>query len=381
MPGNSWARSLAGGVRDTASGDVLTGPGNTSGISGEAQFGIDSLKQNTTGVNGASSGTQADTIPENGEYTAIASVSFTTSGYIGFSGRGTGIFAFDPVEMSVQWRINDTGNNSSTQPAIANGVGYMPFSSTDEVVAYDMETGNEQWSFGLDGRPTSALTYKNDVLYLGDDSNAAYAIDTDGNQVWKTSNGLNNRPRTAIAATDSAIYIASDQGQVSRHDPSDGSVDWTFSDPSDVTNGAVFANGTVYTTTRGGDGNLYAINADDGTEKWSTQIGYQNAPPAYSDGLIYTHESDTAVYALNESDGSENWSDSSYSPKAFQYGSTTVAADTLLVPGDKELVAHDKKDGSILWRFTNISDEPLTPTSVDGISIVNGLNTDTIQVE
>ena len=62
---------------------------------------------------------------------------------------------------------------------------------------------------------------------------------------------------------------------------------------------AVF-NGTVYVGSN--DGKLYAINAADGSIKWTmTTSGAISSSPAVADGVVYVGSTDGSLYAANAS--------------------------------------------------------------------------------
>jgi eukaryotic-like serine/threonine-protein kinase len=67
-------------------------------------------------------------------------------------------------------------------------------------------------------------------------------------------------------------------------------------------------NGVVYIGAE--DGNVYALNAATGAEKWSYPTGVEivNSSPAVVNGVVYIGSYNGEVYALNAATGAKEWS-------------------------------------------------------------------------
>jgi outer membrane protein assembly factor BamB len=76
-------------------------------------------------------------------------------------------------------------------------------------------------------------------------------------------------PTTTVTAD--MIYVGSDDGNLYALDASDGSQQWSFTTGGDVSSSPAVVDGTVYVGS--GDSNLYAVDASDGTEQWSFATG------------------------------------------------------------------------------------------------------------
>lgn len=139
-----------------------------------------------------------------------------------------------------------------------------------------------------------------------------------------------------------------------------------FSTGGRVTSPTVM-DGTVYAGS--GDGTVYAVNADDGSQKWTFGTGGTVRAPAVESGTVYIGSQGGHVYALNASDGTKQWEWPF--PKGGASGAPTVANGTVFAPGaDDRFFALNADDGSELWRvFTEecAGGQVRTPAVVDGV--------------
>jgi serine/threonine protein kinase/predicted nucleic acid-binding protein len=126
---------------------------------------------------------------------------------------------------------------------------------------------------------------------------------------------------------------------------------------------------------------VYALNAEDGSEQWSSKIGGRlYSPPAVVDGTVYigsspsanVSEDVSAVHALDSRDGTEQWS--------FETGdgvtsSPAVADGTVYVGSrDESVYALDAGDGTERWSFETDDGVDSSPAVVDGTVYVGDLS-------
>jgi outer membrane protein assembly factor BamB len=90
-------------------------------------------------------------------------------------------------------------------------------------------------------------------------------------------------------------------------------------------------NGTVYVGST--DGNLYALNATTGHERWAAPTaGIGASSPAVANGLVYMGDTGDHVDAFDASDGSRLWnftigSPINFSSAAVSNGLVTIGSD------------------------------------------------------
>jgi len=80
---------------------------------------------------------------------------------------------------------------------------------------------------------------------------------------------------------------------------------WSFTAGSSFYSSPAVVDDTVYIGND--DGNIYALNADDGTEEWryTTGLNIIESSPAVVGGTVYIGSRDSNIYALNADDGTE----------------------------------------------------------------------------
>ncbi|HUT29632.1 MAG TPA: PQQ-binding-like beta-propeller repeat protein [Sedimentisphaerales bacterium] len=167
------------------------------------------------------------------------------------------------------------------------------------------------------------------TIYVGTESGRLYAIDTDGNVRWTHDADGFIYSSPAVSPDGNSIYVCSSDGVVCALGR-DGSVLWTFRTndttgigSSILASPAVGPDGTVYVTAMR-DPNLYALNANDGSVKWTcnfeyliewhvpdagTYFGWPLASPVVGpDGAIYQALLyDPNLYAIDPNTGSKMW--------------------------------------------------------------------------
>lgn len=150
-------------------------------------------------------------------------------------------------------------------------------------------------------------------------------------------------------------------------------VRWQFETEDEVSAAPAVADGTVVAGSE--DGNLYALDVVDGSERWRFEAGIEIAgTPALLDGTVYAGTAgwdDFRVYAIDLERGTERWMvetegtintaltavDGEGTDERSVFALTDPAMD------DSALLALDAADGSERWRFT--SEYPLeTPPTV-----------------
>ncbi|MFB6096246.1 MAG: PQQ-binding-like beta-propeller repeat protein [Haloferacaceae archaeon] len=133
-------------------------------------------------------------------------------------------------------------------------------------------------------------------------------------------------------------------------DAGGGTVEWTFQ--TDVDAGALpaptVAGGTVYVPGSIDDPQVYAVRADDGTERWRYRTpGDVGAPVAVHDGTVFVVDDAGTLTALAAADGDLRWT---RSLGVDSPGVVPVAVDGRLYLGSSEGVqARRADDGAVVW--------------------------------
>jgi len=150
---------------------------------------------------------------------------------------------------------------------------------------------------------------------------------------------------------------------------------WTYTTDDSVWSSPTVVDGTVYVGSN--DDNLYALDANDGSEEWRYTIdegsGSVNrivSSPAVADGTVYVPSKNSNLYAIDISDGSEEWrydddEHSSMRGTVLVDGTIYAIADPF---GESTVRALDASDVSEEWSYdTGVTVGDEVP-EVDGLS-------------
>lgn len=141
--------------------------------------------------------------------------------YVGVDGGA--VVAVDPSEKKVVWRAKVGGHvrgglTVTRDHSVVAGV-YGP---APRVVSLDGKTGEENWSFGIQGTGArefgvhgSPVEDREGQLYFGAQDDVVYALTSNGALRWKFATG-GDVDAPIVLARDGVLYAASDDGKVYR---------------------------------------------------------------------------------------------------------------------------------------------------------------------
>lgn len=173
---------------------------------------------------------------------------------------------------------------------------------------------------------------------------------------------------TSPVVVNGVIYVGSGDGNVYAVDAADGSHQWSFGTGGTVWAPAVDA-GTVYVGSRGG--HVHALDASDGTEQWRWPFpkGGASAAPTVANGVVYAPGADDRFFALDASDGSERWRIFTGECAGGQVQTPAIVDGVVYITEDcGKTWALNASDGSVQWKFDDGSGrgQASPPTVVDG---------------
>ncbi|MGF1448891.1 MAG: PQQ-binding-like beta-propeller repeat protein [Opitutales bacterium] len=104
------------------------------------------------------------------------------------------------------------------------------------------------------------------------------------------------------------------------------------------------------------DGQLTALNLDDGTVRWQKRLPADiEATPCVANGLVFIGCADGTFFAFDATDGSERWrfktEDKVLGGAVFVAGTGAAPARVVFGSYDSYLYCLNAADGSLLWRF------------------------------
>ena len=155
--------------------------------------------------------------------------------------------------------------------------------------------------------------------------------------------------------------------------PALAGVAWKFATKGPVRGAAALAGDLVLFGS--GDGNLYAVDAANGTERWRADLeGAVASTPAVADGLVVATSRERRITAVDLASGKVRWRFEAGSDLPFAWGwdfwlsSPVVAGGRVYVgSGDGKIYALDARTGKKAWEFATGGRVRSSPAFADGV--------------
>ncbi|AXR79888.1 Cell surface protein (plasmid) [Natrarchaeobaculum sulfurireducens] len=215
---------------------------------------------------------------------------------------------FDTDEGDMLWEFN-VDLESYSEPIVVDGILVTIADgdgSSEQVVAYDIGTGEQRWAMDISARE---LTAADGTIYAtGDDGVHALALEL-GTVEWHAEFDA----RGGVAVGDGTVYaverISASRDQLTALDAETGDEEWS-EETDEILSGPTVIDGTVYVVNSGG---MIAFDAD-GEEEWQwnaeENIDIANGPTV-ADGHVYVSHSasddDPGLVSAVDTDGERVW--------------------------------------------------------------------------
>src|SRR3989442_1119452 len=280
-----------------------------------------------------------------------------SDGLVFVNSYDTNVYAIDEYSGQQKWSFY-TGSVIFSSPAVANGMVYVASRNGGILYALNEQTGSEVWGrgylnyfiaaspAGADGKvfysswcsascfqngqfvaldaSTGAVVWANATLpsssvssspavhngrvFFGLDDGSVTALnETTGKAIWRVVPGGAVTIRNAPAIAYGRVYVGT-ATKFFALDEITGATDWSFNTGNSNSTSAAVSNGVVYFGT--GKGNVYAVNATTGVQKWVATTGASvSSSPALSLGsnMVLAGSNDHYLYALNATSGVRLW--------------------------------------------------------------------------
>jgi len=271
-------------------------------------------------------------------------------------------------------------------PVIANNMIFVTTFS-GKVYAYDSDKAIEQWSYPDKGYLASLVggaIYVNGNLYFGCNDGKVYAINTTAEpqqspaSAWAAPFATKNKIWATPVASGDTLFIGSFDKNMYALNINDGTEKWHFPTQGAIISTPVIKDGVVYFGSF--DRYFYAVNAQTGQQIWKSPEPAEKwfwANPVLVGNTIYAPDIDGNVYTFNTSNGVMNTIAISASP---------ISAAPVLIGSNLFLASED----SNLWTLNTsnntvkmFTEKPLSsnkkkiyaPLSTDG-TIIYAITTD-----
>ena len=166
--------------------------------------------------------------------------------------------------------------------------------------------------------------------------------DSSAIELWQAE--YEHSGRAPVVGEDGSIYMAGRDGGAYRFDD-DGEIAWHVDDLGDYAGFPTLSGDTLYVAA---DGDLYALNVEDGSPKWVFEDAdsLTSNPAVTAGGAIYI-VGDRGVYKIGES-GDKVWHFSPEEDMSFNWN-LAVDSGQIYVPAGGEFHAIDADEGELLW--------------------------------
>ena len=201
------------------------------------------------------------------------------------------IHAVDLFTGDVLW--TDDGHELGEAPVVVDGMVYAS-GRGGILVAFDAESGDQEWVFDIGDTSESAPTVADGTVYAGSEDGHLYAVDAStGDEEWHFDAGEAVTSTPTVA--DGVVYVGSTDATLYAVDVASGDEEWRF-DTEDWPQTPTVAGGTVFVSTQGAG--LFALDAD-GNELWhfdesdlEDDLYPTMTAPIVVDGVLYVTTSD-----------------------------------------------------------------------------------------
>ncbi|UCG62285.1 MAG: PQQ-binding-like beta-propeller repeat protein [Candidatus Zixiibacteriota bacterium] len=169
-----------------------------------------------------------------------------------------------------------------------------------------------------------------------------------------------------ILVIDRVVIVGATSGYLLALDPYNGDEIWNFVAESRFSAPPTFANGVLYQP--GDDGILYALNVEDGVEKYRVRLDGPLINSAAVADKVYICDMYGNVYALDPQDGSELWRQELSGP----IWTSPALSEEMVFVGHSggEIVALDATSGDVVWSYETVDVVRASPLVVGNYLIV-----------
>lgn len=217
---------------------------------------------------------------------------------------------------------------------------------------------------------------ENDIAYMVMEGNLQAVDVRTGETFWATN--LENRPlHQAATLSEGVLYMSGTRGNIFAINATDGSLRWTFEtgEISVLNSIPAVGSGSIYFGAP--DGYVYALWPD-GSVRWKTLLTEASSiysSPSVTNGHVYIGATDGSLYALNAETGSIAWQ---FAAGLEEYASPTISNGKVYIVGEYQLYCLDAANGAKVWHYDIINEggsQAAVPIEQNGILYVNGLHT------
>ncbi|MGM9698137.1 MAG: PQQ-binding-like beta-propeller repeat protein [Prevotella sp.] len=230
---------------------------------------------------------------------------------------------------------------------------YSYSQQSKQLIALDAISGVVKWIYATESASYGAgpVVGADDKIYVGteDASGSFFALTPNGTLRWTAQLGAAVKAAPAVTS-DGVVYVLTDDGTLHALNAEDGSVKWSKTDEGKAGGVAVDADGNIYIGTSSG---MWSYKAD-GSKRWSCDkalnVTERGGSLALSNGLVYAAlKGKNGVAAVDMNTGKTAWtyattSGDCYHPIVDTEGTVYICEKS----GGLYAVS---KSGSLVWKY------------------------------
>eukprot|EP00947_MAST-08B_sp_MAST-8B-sp1_P002029 g2029.t1 len=234
------------------------------------------------------------------------------------------LYALNANGGTLKWTF-EGDDKFHSRPVFSSDSSTLYVGSYDKkLYAINVEDGTKKWEYTTEGRVYASPTLSPDgkVVYVGSDDSRLHAvIAVDGLRRWNPGFSTLDKVQATPAVTPDGTTLFVGSGNFARDDvgsdhnvyainANTGTARWTFQTSAKVWSSPVLSRDAKTVFVGSTDFQIYAINVDDGSLKWAIQTGNKvwSSPALSPDGqTLYIGSDDYKLYAVNVDDGTVKW--------------------------------------------------------------------------
>lgn len=231
--------------------------------------------------------------------------------FVGTGGpRSSAAMAFDAETGERLWVHNETGISIWNSPTVHQDTVYFGAYTSSrggvaQLLALDIETGDERWSFEHPGSSHVTPLPAGDRVIFGSEDGRVYAVgERTGAFAWATTvedtRNRNEGVSTPPAGDWRHVFVGTGDYELVALEPKTGEVLWRYKADDPLHAGPVLDRGKVYIGSW--DDRLHVVNATTGELAWSYSVDGEmsGATPAVVDGRVFLVTKDGTLTAIHE---------------------------------------------------------------------------------
>jgi outer membrane protein assembly factor BamB len=234
-------------------------------------------------------------------------------------GDNASVVSLDLETGSIVWEY-ETASIYASSPAIMDGILYigvagtavdygMSFDAPHGLLALSATNGSFLWMFDTEERTMSSPVVHDGSVFFTSWDGFLYSVKTDGTLKWKRHIGEST---SSPAVSDDVLYVGTgllgQSGKLLAYDIN-GTLLWEHDVEGPIQSSPAVADGKVYFSTNELEGQVYCLDATDGSSIWTYEpspTNYILSSPVVADGDLFIASDNGHVYAFSDHVGSES---------------------------------------------------------------------------